>query len=481
MIKNTFTSLGFLVGALSMAAYSCSSSETGLDTSGLGSPSTANKGGSSATAAGGTSSNTGATGGASTGTGTGGTSGTAGKTPIGVGEGQSDGGETITEDAACGTGKASATLKPVNMLFMYDRSWSMNECADGTMTEQTGNSLSCPSGGSRWKLTSDALIQFFQSPQAADLNVALRFFPDDKPAPGCDGFPDANNPGNFGGFQMGGGQMGGGAGTPGTGTAGAGSTAAAVNCDVPACAQPLVDIAPLLADPAPTDKHEADLVAAVMAGTPPGPDMPNPNPSTPTYPALGGAEQWATTYQTAHPEGQAVVVLVTDGEPMGCDTNGAHINTLASDAYTNAGVLTYVIGLSGSSESGLTAIATAGHGKAYFVTDGDSATQQFIDALNAIKGMALSCTLDVPKSDDSGQQIDPRLINVNYASGSGDPTELGYVDSAAACGDAPAWYYDNPAAPTQIILCDNTCKTIKADTMANLQILAGCKPHIVAR
>jgi hypothetical protein len=468
VIKNHFTSVGFLVSALATAAYSCSSNTTGADTTGLGAPSTG-KGGGKAT--GGTAGAVGAPTGGSLGTSVGGSSGgdgtgNAASVPvINPDAGQQDASMTIEEDAACGTGKASATLKPVNMLVMFDRSWSMNECGDGTNAPMMmNNELDCPTL-SRWDLTSAALIKFFQSPDAADLNVALRFFPDD--TPGCTGFP------NMGGGRPPPGMD---AGVPATD---AGTT---LNCDVATCAVPLVNIAPLLVDPAPADAHEAELVAAVMNGTPPGPAMPNPNPSTPTYPALGGAEQWAVAYQTAHPDGQAVVVLVTDGEPQGCDTSANNIAKLAADANTQAGILTYVVGLTGSSEAGLNQIArSGGTDQAYFVSDGNGATDELLKTLISIKGMALSCDLDVPTNDEAGMEINPKLINVNYASGTNAAKELGYVESLAACGTEPAWYYDDPMNPKMIHLCPSTCATVKADTMATLQILAGCKPHIVTR
>jgi hypothetical protein len=116
-----------------------------------------------------------------------------------------------------------------------------------------------------------------------------------------------------------------------------------------------------------------------------------------------------------------------------------------------------------------------------FVGATSNASQELLTALLNIKGQALSCDLDIPKSDSSGQTIDPHLVNVNYTSGTGMPSELGYVDSEAACGMSPGWYYDNPTAPTKIHLCPSTCETIKADTSATLQILAGCQPHVVAR
>jgi hypothetical protein len=210
--------------------------------------------------------------------------------------------------------------------------------------------------------------------------------------------------------------------------------------------------------------------------------MPNPNPGTPTYAALGGAEQWATAYQTAHPESQTVVVLVTDGEPYGCDTNTQNIARLASDANM-AGVLTYVIGLTGASEAQLNQLAAAGGTEeAYFVSDGNTATADLLAALIAIKGKALTCDFDVPAQTADGKEIDPKLVNVNYQSGEGGMvTEFGIVDSLDACGTALGWYYDNPAAPMHIYLCPAACEAVTADKMARLQVLAGCKPKVVTK
>jgi hypothetical protein len=377
----------------------------------------------------------------------------------------------IDEATACGTGEATTALREVSLFVMFDRSWSMNECGDGTssspMTGGMSQSLDCPTA-SRWELTSLALRQFVEEPRAAGINIALRFFPDDKPSPGCDGYATTSAPGTRGGPGM----MGGAVGTP-----------AAPNCDLAACARPLVDIAPLLADPAPVDAHEADLVAAIAAATPPGPAMPNPNPGTPTYAALGGAEQWALAYQGTHPEAQTAVVLVTDGEPYGCDTSTTSIARLASDARGAAGILTYVIGLTGSSEPQLNEIAAAGGTEqAYFVTDGSAATADLLSALLAIRGKALMCDFAVPAQDSAGKEIDPRLVNVSYrGSNATDAVDFGNVPSADACGGELAWYFDDSDAPTHIYLCPAACETVTADDKATLRILAGCKPRVVVR
>jgi hypothetical protein len=358
-------------------------------------------------------------------------------------------GTAVDPEDACGTGEASAKLKKVTMLIMFDRSWSMTQCADPAFTPPGNNqeSIACtnvPPGPSRWDLTSQALTLFFQDPQAADLNVGLRFFPDD--VAGCTGFPNNANM------------------TP--------------NCDVATCAQPLVAPGVLLADGAPADAHETALVAAVQASTPPGPAIPDPNPATPTSAALGGAAQWATTYQAMHPDEQAVIVLVTDGEPYGCDTNANNIARIAGDAFTQSGVLTYAVGLTGSSEAQLNQIAMAGGTTtAYFVADGGTATQDLLAALLAIRGMPIACDFPLPQSTASGMTIDPALINVNYTLGGAADTELGLVGGAAECADKQAWYYDDPTNPTRIMLCPAACAAVTADPSVQIKILAGCIPR----
>jgi hypothetical protein len=361
-------------------------------------------------------------------------------------------GTAVDPDAACGTGEAGATLKKITMLIMFDRSWSMTECADPAFSPGGNNqmSLACtnePPGPSRWDLTSQALTLFFQDPQAADLNVALRFFPDD--VPGCTGF-----------------------------SSGPGGMVMEPNCDIATCAQPLVPPGLLTADAAPTDAHEAALVAAVQASVPPGPAIPNPNPATPTFAALGGAAQWATMHQAMYPDEQAVIVLITDGEPFGCDTNPDNIAQIAADAYTQSGVLTYAVGLTGASEAQLNQIAMAGGtNTAYFVADGGTATQDLLAALLAIRGMPVACDFPLPTSTAGGMTIDPALINVNYKLGGVTDVELGLVGGAAECADKQAWYYDDPANPMRIMLCPAACAAVTNDPAVEIKILAGCVPR----
>ncbi len=249
-------------------------------------------------------------------------------------------------------GVGGGGLESVALFVMFDRSWSMTQCADLTHVATTG--LACDDGGpSRWDLASLALQQFVEEPGSAGLGMALRFFPSDEPTPGCNGYSTQSPP----------------IGEP--------------NCDADACAKPLVDLGRLTADPAPTDAQEAALVAAIGASAPPGPAAPAPDPQTPTSAALTGAATWATAYHAAHPDEKTAIVLFTDGEPVGCETNPSVIASIAADAHAQ-GVTTYVIGLSGASEAVLEQIATAGGTDAFFVSNGSSLADDLLASLRAV-------------------------------------------------------------------------------------------------
>ena len=73
-----------------------------------------------------------------------------------------------------------------------------------------------------------------------------------------------------------------------------------------------------------------------------------------------------------------------------------------------------------------------------------------------IEGSALPCHYAPPDVGEF-QVVDLTEVNVYYTPTGGERTVLFYVDDADACGDALAWYYDNPSAPTGINLCPAVC------------------------
>lgn len=331
------------------------------------------------------------------------------------GNGSGASGAVITPDAACATGTASAALSGVNMFVMFDRSTSMND---------RGNDA----GDSRWDVAARALNAFFADADAAGLKLALRFFPHDQPADGC------NDDG----------------------------------CDVAACAMPLVELGTLTADPAPADAHEQALIAATGLATP---GM--VSAGTPISAALGGALSWAAVQRTLTPGENGVVVLVTDGEANGCDEDIDDISQLAADALAASGIRTYAIGLTGSQEGEINQIAEdGGTDQGIFVADGANAQDELLAALGAIRGEVLDCDFPMPQPKP-GVDVDKDLINVNYTPGGGTQTTLTQVSSEDEC-TPNSWYYDVPAAPTRIVLCKSACEIITADAAASLQILLGC-------
>lgn len=315
------------------------------------------------------------------------------------------GGPLIDADDACATASLVGETVPVTMFLVFDKSGSM-------LDDQ------------KWAGAKAALTAFFQSDESAGLRVALRFFPDDAPVPGCD----------------------------------------EVACSVEACATPLVDVGELTTAPASSDPQQKALVEAIDAVTPSG--------ETPMYPALAGAAAWATLH--AVPGEKMVIVLVTDGEPNGCNEDVGAIAGVAASALASAGVLTYAIGMEGSSPAQMSQIAVAGGTGEALVIGGGSVHTALLAALSDIKTAELACTLAMPTPEAAGAEVDPTLVNVNYAPADGGAAvTLPQVAGPAACA-AGGWFYDDPLEPTTIELCPATCAAVQADKGATLEVLLGC-------
>jgi len=308
----------------------------------------------------------------------------------------------LTPDAACATSSTKATLVPLNMYIMFDKSGSMGM------------------GSGKWEAAGAALTAFFQDPASAGLGVALRFF------------PDGNCTDDKG------------------------------KCDVNDCATPLVPMGRLVAATGAADAQETALITAYNSKMPGG--------GTPMGAALSGAVQFASTYQTAHPTEKTIVVLVTDGDPNGC---GALSDVeAAAAAGLQSGILTFTIGMKGSTKSSLDDIAAAGGTMASLDGSDEAALQA---SFQKIRGMEISCSFPMPMTDDMGKKVDPDKVNVTYTPGDGGKTEtLTEVDDMSKCNGKDGWYYDNPKMPTMINLCPATCMKVQADDKAEIDILLGC-------
>jgi hypothetical protein len=189
--------------------------------------------------------------------------------------------------------------------------------------------------------------------------------------------------------------------------------------------------------------------------------------------ALAGATKWALEYETMKEGAERVaVVLVTDGEPTACETNIQSIAKYAADAYAQAEILTFAVGLQGSNESQINAIAKAGNTtEGFFIGSGNTQTA-LLAALKAIQKISVACSFAMPEPVDPNTPIDPQEVNVTYNS-----QPIKQVSGEAACGSG-GWYYDDPADPSIIQICASTCDAIQADENAKVEIVLGCKTQL---
>ena len=208
--------------------------------------------------------------------------------------------------------------------------------------------------GGKWTAAKSGLQQFVNDPKSAGIKVGLQYFP-------------------------GGGQ-----------------------CDGSGYNQPAVPLAAL--------PGNAQPIINSLNNT-------SPSGTTPTEGALRGLTQFCKSYETAHPAEKCVGLLVTDGDPNGCNNGQSFLAGIASTAYSGSpSVLTFTMGMQGATFSFLDAVAKAGGTNKSFNVSSGGATA-FVQALQNIAGQILACDYAMPTTD--GGTVNPDSIIMNYTSGAG--------------------------------------------------------------
>lgn len=215
---------------------------------------------------------------------------------------------------------------------------------------------------------------------------------------------------------------------------------------------------------------------------------------------IEGAIRGISTYTTNHdltvgrPAGRTTIgVLMTDGDPNGCDENVANLAQLVANhtAATMGAVKMFFIGETGATLANLESYAVnggaaphtdscnGGPSPCHYWDVGDGQPAAFASAMASIVGQAtvshpLPCTFKVSTPPD-GQTLDPNKVNVTFTDKTGQASGIYRVDSEAACDPTlGGWHYDNPAAPTEILLCKSSCSSVSASTGANVSVEFGC-------
>jgi hypothetical protein len=197
---------------------------------------------------------------------------------------------------------------------------------------------------------------------------------------------------------------------------------------------------------------------------------------TPTLHVVNGVLSYiATASMTSR--ARYVLVLVTDGYPQGCDDS--EVASVANAVAAVAGTIpTYVIGIAnpplvGAPETvtNLTAIADAGRGQAFLIDTGDpvQTSAVFTAAMQQISEITIACNLDIPPIP-GGRAFERDKVIVSH-SANGSANQLTYDETCAAPN---AWHYDDALAPTQIVLCENTCAAVQADPTSALDVTFTC-------
>ncbi len=195
---------------------------------------------------------------------------------------------------------------------------------------------------------------------------------------------------------------------------------------------------------------------------------------TPTLGALSGYLPAAQAAAKNNVDGKTVVIVVTDGDPIGCnDDSIASIETEV--AKYKSTVPTYVLGV-GTSTTNLNKIAAAGGtGSAILINVGTpSVTQaQLAKAIDDIRTKSLTCDVNIPAAP-AGKTIDYAKINVGLSK-SGTKTPLTYDPKCAKGG----WKFDDEKAPKKIVLCPTLCTSLNADPSSAISVEFGCTRRVV--
>lgn len=203
-------------------------------------------------------------------------------------------------------------------------------------------------------------------------------------------------------------------------------------------------------------------------------DSLDPVGETPTAPALRGVLQHASAALDNNPNGRAAVLLVSDGNPQGCETliPTNTVNGASAEVATYAEQIpTYVIGVGDSLER-LNQIAEAGGTESAVIvgiTEPDQTSSQILERLEEIRSEVASCDVPIPEAPD-GRRLEAGWVAAELLTAEGEPTPLAYDPD---CTGDLGFRYDSLAQPENIRLCQSACAEVRKDD-TSLNVLFGC-------
>jgi len=345
----------------------------------------------------------------------------------------------LTADAACAETSATATLRPLDLFVVLDRSGSMSETggADPNVWGTNDCNVSAsPANTSKWCLAVNALGAFFQLAGQGDRRAALQFFPTN--------------------LELASGVL---------------PSARPAECDGSAVGAPAVTLRAIPAS-------STEFVSALNGATPNG-------SYTTTEGAIRGMNAFTANAANRSATRTMAQILITDGAPTACTlTDNPSLAALIDGQRTRQAVNTYVVGMTGANYTNLEALATAGGAPVHtnlcapgasscrYYDVGAGSAAAFSQALRDIQLAAVGCTYNLPTP--ARGVLDPDRARVSYVS-SATTLDLPRVTNAAACpASGNGWYYDNNTNPSALRLCTSTCNIVRGDASAQIRVLFGC-------
>jgi hypothetical protein len=336
---------------------------------------------------------------------------------------------TLNADSGCASGTVNSTLEQANLLFVIDKSGSMNcnlpEAGQTTLEcEQSSGQKENAIEPSKWEVTRPALRDAIGALKTAgNASVGISMFPTDN------------------------------------------------RCGV--------KVTPDVAIQRLDDTHYTGIDGFLGTVSPIG--------STP----IAGSTILAFEYLrqqivSGTLVGNHFVVLLTDGAES-CSAGelanllSVHIPT-ARDSFN---IRTFVIGAPGSEparatlsqmawEGGTARSPTCDHAAGstaadchYDMTTSNQFAQDLANALAAISGEALTCDIDVPPRNPDGGEVNLDLVNVDI-----DGERVFKV--AGDCATVDGWQYN--ADRTKITLCGPACE--KAKLAQTIHVILGCRSEV---
>jgi hypothetical protein len=342
-------------------------------------------------------------------------------------------------EQACATTRQEAKLAPANLLFVIDKSGSMNcnppegdealnaRCANFPVKED-------PSLPSKWEVTTEALSNALDTlALQPNVRVGMNLFPRDS------------------------------------------------SCRVEST--PNVDVAAL-------DTAQRTDIGDLLSETTPAGETPIAGATILSYAHLSEA------LRAGDLDGNVFVVLLTDGAET---CKESELPKLLAEDVPNArlfNIRTFVIGAPGSENArsllsqmafvgGTASSANCNHSDAQpdegdchfdmttsadFAADLDAALQEIS------RTKVLSCEFEVPENPDGGG-VDLNKVNVTFQPSDGELEEIP-KDTSAACDEAAGWQYSADAS--KIVLCGDVCDRVQDDAEGQVRIVLGC-PTIEVR